>query len=132
MSKSEMLDVVRRARELLARTWVPGIRHTDYIYGVVPTEHGGHCHLGCLEVVRRIDSGNLDPFEDPISRLLDEVAVRLRPESAIGSRFGLPAVYVNNVLGRDAIVAVYDAAIEDLELAVLCEEEEAKKEEVLA
>ncbi len=36
----------------------------------------------------------------------------------------MPAVYVNNVLGRDA-------AIEDLELAVLCEEEARKEEEVL-
>ncbi len=27
MGKPEMLDVVRRARELLARTWIPNLRH---------------------------------------------------------------------------------------------------------
>ncbi len=140
MSKSEMLDVVRRARELLARAWVAGTRHTDWSISSseVPADYarGQHCHLGCLEVVQKIRPYGLNCDEDQTAVYLNAVARRLHPlvdTVVTGAHRFHPAVYVNNVLGRDAIVAVYDAAIEDLELAVLCEEEVLKEsEEVLA
>ncbi len=39
-----------------------------------------------------------------------------------------PGVFVNNHLGKEAILAAYDDAIATLEVAVLCETEQAAPE----
>ncbi len=119
MTKAEMLDVVFRTRALLEVSYIP-YKLTDGA--------GGRCHWGCLNLIQQ---GHELAWllDDPALAYLDKVAVRLYPESEL---YSFPSVFVNNKLGKEAILAVYDAAIAQLQVAVLCEEEAEKREEVLA
>lgn len=144
MDKAELLSIIRQARALLAERWIPWMTGDG---------KGGHCHVGCLGVVTgemplggdvfsmRINVSFLDGSAFMVAcDAIDKIARELHPEleDAVGARpdlaymcsterFGQnPGVFVNNQLGKEAILRVYDEAISRLELEVLCEEEAAK------
>ncbi len=121
------------AREMLANCWVPW--STD-------DGEGGHCQIGCL-----IRAFNWGTGYATASRAVREAAFRLhqdlagarrpRPDCSCPDDFNSdPAIFVNNQLGKEAILAVYDEAILQLEVAALREEEanrvDSEKEEVLS
>lgn len=143
MNKAEILTIIRKARELLAERWIPW-RLGD--------ASGGHCQAGCIWValgIMECEFGgpaiyiSAKSYENyrAVQDFIDATARDLHPElvGCIRPRCGqfwrvhlddsfdrYPAVFVNNQLGKEAILAVYDEAISRLELAVLCEEEAAK------
>ena len=55
---------------------------------------------------------------------LDRAAERIYVKAVEHSKHA--SIYVNNMLGKDAILAVYDDVIAQLEVAVLCEQESSK------
>lgn len=128
MDKQDMLTKLKAARALLAEHWIPW-KTSD--------SKGGHCHLGCVGIA--FGGAYQDWIDFPAVRyILDAAAKRLHPEligeqrrregcHGLMDHFHLtPAVFVNNHLGKDAILAVYDDVISALEVAVLYEEETAK------
>lgn len=119
MKKAEQLEKLMAVREMLSRVWIPWATSDG---------RGGHCQLGCL---MRLDAWDL-------CGLIDAAALRLHPDlkGATYVRPGCtheyefesaPAIFVNNSLGKEAILAVYDDAIAQLEVAVLCEREQANE-----
>lgn len=128
MNKQEMLEKLTAARAILAEHWIPW-KTSDF--------NGGHCHLGCVGIA--FGGGYQNWIDFPaVVIILDEAAKRLHPELMGEQRRregcrGLmdhfhktPAVFVNNHLGKEAVLAVYDDVIAALEVAVLYEEETAK------
>ncbi len=130
-----VLERTKVAREMLANCWVPWTTNDG---------RGGHCQIGCL-----IRAFYWRPGYETASRAVREAALRLhrdlagarrpRPDCGCPDDFNSdPAVFVNNQLGKEAILAVYDEAILQLEVAALCEREAERvecsleKEEVLA
>lgn len=120
MSIENTLKILRDARALLAEHYVPWT--TD-------DGRGGHCQLGCLWEAWSWNPC-LKQFTEP-NGCVERAARALHPELAgcsMERSDGLgrecfdhfdqfPAVYVNNQLGKEAILRVYDAAILDLEIA---------------
>jgi hypothetical protein len=128
MIKSEALSVIRKARKILDRS---------YVKWTVDNDKGGHCQLGAFSLASGLSS--LQALDSTIYAHVDAAAVRLHPELA-GSIFKradpwggkdyfdrFPAVFINNHLGKEAILAVYDDVIAQLETAVLCKQEAAKQ-----
>lgn len=156
MTTSKMLTIIREARQLLSERWIPWVAgdgkgghcHVGCLWVAAGVQA-----LGFNSLRHRpryiIPEGDLseeppgyvdiaeDLSEEP-RRYVDDVARDLHPE-LIGCRaartrpFGTsddfdrtPGLFVNNHLGKEAILAVYDEAIARLEVAALCEEEAAK------
>lgn len=128
------IDFMKEVRDLLATCWIPW--KTD-------DERGGHCQLGAFQKVSK-QRGMVFCRQSPEVDFIEATAHRLHPElwGCSAERMDFwggndsfntsPAVYINNHLGKDAILAVYDAAIQDLknqlELKNLCEEVERSHE----
>lgn len=132
MTKQECLSTFYAARKLLAERYCKWT-----IYDVTSDRQ---CQLGCIHSC----FGTAFPQHVmDAAKLVNESARRMYPDldgieverrqSGIETPTGLfdsfdksPAVFVNNHLGKDAILAVYDDVIAALEVAVLYEEETAK------
>ncbi len=129
MTRAKVLGVLKQARALLEERYVANRL-------ICPTLPGQprYCQAGCLGVVLRNDpylvrypSGE----EEDVFMLVEESARRLYPwqrhsDPGHQPRYPNTAVAVNNRLGKEAILAVYDDAIAQLEVAVLCEREAAR------
>jgi hypothetical protein len=131
MTNEKLAAFLQEVRDLLAVAWIPW-KMFDF--------NGGHCQYGCaLAVLEKTDilfdfAGAMDYVDRTAQLLHPELrgAVAKRDDSRFAKdKFNsTPAVYVNNHLGKDAILAVYDAAIAslrapvndpvDAEVAALC------------
>lgn len=110
-----MLERLKAARALLATAYVPWT--TD-------DGRGGHCQWGCLQQVgvRSLYSPEHKQIEEACRALFPELRGRSarRPLAGICEleKFDeAPAIFVNNHVGKEAILRAYDAAILDLEIA---------------
>ncbi len=126
--KADVLHILKEAREVLSASWIPLCRADSA---------GGHCALGALEVAaglrlrgheRLIDRSTLIESTRPdIVAMLNESARKIFPKLA-AALHEYHSIYlittVNNDYGRDAILAVFDDAIERAELNQLCAEVE--------
>ncbi len=134
MTKQQTLLMLESARDLLAASYIPWS---------LDNGRGGHCQAGCLSLVVRKavpESSSYWVSFNSAYLLLEVAARRLHPEAAGASAHrpggGLdyfdfsPPIYVNNHMGKDSILEVYDVAIADLAVEVLCEEESAKTPEL--
>jgi hypothetical protein len=110
------LEILREARALLAEHYVKWARSTS---------DGGHCALGCLDMASGVEDAWTYPEQ---AHMLDAAARRMHPELAhpraecphfIGSGLtsvyddfeNSPIVFINDHLGKDAALAVFDDAI---------------------
>jgi hypothetical protein len=129
----DLLQALREARALL---------ETSYIKWMATDYQGGHCAIGCLQIAARFHVVFVEAM-----KLTNEAARRLHPElkgaeaprlevffevkdgqyvrgvtgrlSCLMDRFDeIPAVFVNNHLGKEAILEVMDDAILHEELRV--------------
>jgi hypothetical protein len=127
----DVLGVLQHARAILA---------TNYCKWTNDDGHGNHCASGAIRVASSHVFYCLD-----ILAITNDSAIRLHPElKGAGSRrlnlvngelldIGLtdwfddcPTVYVNNQLGQQAILEVFDDAIANLEVARLCAQVESQ------
>lgn len=128
----EILEGIKKARAILADHYVPWI--TD-------DGKGGHCAAGALSVAFDKEIYGKVPY--PAQTVITETARALHPELAgmvarrpsdssfVGhdSFDEWPFVYVNNHLGKEAILRVFDVAILEAELARQAEKPENAIEE---
>ncbi len=148
MKIEEQIELLQQARDLLRETYVPWTSDD---------KKGGHCHIGCLiAVYAKVNNvmpwvlsgvGGLDKVVDDVARRMYPDLTGARALRKVKSKHGTvhdffdiwPAVYVNNQLGKEAILGVYDEAIrslkEDLRIseemkAICCENENAEIQEV--
>lgn len=111
-----MLERLKAARALLATAYVPWTRSDG---------HGGHCQLGCLAKAGVLGDVQESPEHLKVADICRALFPELRGATARRLANGMykeafddfPAVYVNNHLGKEAILRAYDAAILDLEIA---------------
>jgi len=136
--KSE-LEVLRDARELLAQC---------YVKWTVDDDAGGHCAMGCVNLAR-VGYASVAPVKgDNALDLVNRACERLHPELQ-GKRAprmeyydGIfmdcghedffdthPMVFVNNQLGKEAILACFDDAILHEEMRVMLENVQAQTAE---
>ena len=129
----DVLEVLNKARAILA---------TNYCKWVTDDGRGHHCASGAISVAA---SGRAAAAEmNSIRETIRASAIRLHPELAgacrprlnmrgtdfvdmgFHDRFELdPMIFVNNQLGQQAILEVFDDAIQNLELSKLCAEVES-------
>jgi hypothetical protein len=115
MPDTETLTILRAARNLLDKS---------YIKWNPDDGKGGHCAIGAICKVAL----HMGYYTTPIRELIDAECIALHPELVgkvaprentvfYGDTFSLnPTVYVNNQLGKAAILAVFDSCILNLEL----------------
>ena len=132
--KSE-LEVLCAARELLAER---------YVKWTVDDDAGGHCSLGCIGLA---STGHANARASNATVLVNRACERLHPElqgktaprmeyAGIFMDCGLedffdthPMVFVNNQLGKEAILACFDDAILHEEMRVMLENVQAQTAE---
>jgi hypothetical protein len=124
--RDKLIENLKEARALLEKCWIPWSLRDG---------KGGHCHLGVCQRITDVLSiqGRREYVE--MVETIDDASVRLHPElkGQVSPRpyYGndafncTPAVYINNQLGKEAILDVYDDEIARLEVARLCEQEES-------
>jgi hypothetical protein len=116
------LNMLQAARDLLAATYIQWVSHTP---------DGRHCAVGVLDVLGLYNS------RCPVFQRLEATARSLYPEYEGASAWRAvreeskgpeegplfkdyflrdPLVYVNNHLGKEATLAVFDSAILELEI----------------
>lgn len=109
------LEILRESRDLLDKSYVKWISDDG---------HGGHCALGAIGAV--LDRAHYQTHLT-FFNLLDTTATILHPELLGETRERLdgcgiddfnvsPTVFLNNHVGKEAALAVFDAAILDEEL----------------
>ncbi len=116
-NKVDDLEVLRKSREVLAQT---------YVKWITKDGKGGHCAYGAVEAV----VGSVHR-EYPLRCYLNPAAKALHPElkGCTGKRevhntdqrdiFDLhPLIYVNNHTDKETTLAVFDAAILNLEMEI--------------
>lgn len=142
MTKKQILETIKSARVWLAKHYVPWTREDA---------NGDGCQLGALHhamgrptcryeanlIVDRFEKDHIAPVA---RRMHPELTGQKRPRLP-GGFYTLddfeysPAVFVNNQLGKEAILAVYEEAIAQYEVAALCDEvqqaSEVQAEELL-
>ncbi len=117
----ETLDILKRARAILDVSYIR-FQQTDY--------KGGHCSLGAISVARGVDATGGWEAE---AVALSETARALHPElrGKISQRVpdywldifdDCPIVFVNNHLGKEETLRVWDVTIAELELRLAAEE----------
>jgi hypothetical protein len=113
MNIQEQLHVAKAARKMLETCWVPNVL----------TDGGdGHCHVGALGKCAYDNAfRGFNAYE--LLKRLDNTSERMYPTFIPRSNTHF-SVGVNNELGKDCILAVYDDVIAQLEVALLCEQEE--------
>lgn len=123
------LQILKEARDILYRSYIKW-RTSD--------DQGGYCAQGAINMAR---FGDPDDFSSawnqlPMVSMVERAANRLypelsgataiRPDGRMDKFDFCPIVYVNNQLGKKAVLAVFDDAIQHEELRLLCEDEAAK------
>ncbi len=108
------LDTLKRARAILAVSYIR-FRQSNY--------QGGHCSLGAIAAA---NGWELAPASIPEALLLSETASALHPEfrNTVTDRNDgymdifndCPIVFVNNHLGKEETLRVWDVTIAELEL----------------
>ena len=134
MSLKSDLEILREARALLEKS---------YVRWTVDDDHGGHCALGCFNIASGLYVGTFPStdawriIEDSAKRLHPELVGKWRPrniQSTYDEFDEAPAVFVNNQLGKEAILEVFNDAILHLEMSEMLatiESEHAKIAEEL-
>lgn len=133
MNKSDKsdLEILKEARTLL---------DAHYVKWTSDDGLGGHCAIGCFNLAASgcatVSYGHVNNTWGAVNRS----AKRLHPElvGQVRKRFLFgnvdifdeqPAIFVNNQLDKAAILAVFDDAIGNEELRLLCEAEARKLSE---
>ncbi len=102
------LDAIRAARDLLDQTYVKWIGDDG---------KGGHCAVGCL--IATNGALHHHPFLNDLAREMYPEHTGKRMPRAFGGYPDVfdqsPLVYVNNQLGKEATLALFDRRIADLE-----------------
>jgi hypothetical protein len=134
MKKERVLEILRNARPILVTSYVPFI---------ADDRQGGHCVAGCVSKGAGHISGNWPDMT--VLRFLDAHARALHPECAGAvlprperytwegcvsfDKFdSFPAIFVNNHLGKEAVLQVVDSAILELETRLAVPSDEKKEE----
>lgn len=119
MTSRDMLSAIAMARVILDER---------YIKWCSDNGHGGHCHMGCLNLVFGALVENTEStsfFMDSVAREMHQDLFGAEKPRLYGGldKFDVwPCVFINNHLGKEAILEVYDEAMLRLELEILCEE----------
>lgn len=110
------IEQLKRARKILAETYIAGFRHTS------SRGEPRHCAIGALEEVAGRDMEFADLMPAPVAKSCR----RLFPDAGeIASRLFMMdndlavVAAVNNHYGKAAILACFDEAILQLELAAI-------------
>ena len=123
------LGILKAARDIISNHWCADRTHDG---------NGNHCATGAILVAKGMDPAtSCVSMSSPEIVSVNDAARRLHPElrglSAIHRRnyekYGFdryPAIFVNNELGQQAILEVFDDAIATLEVARLCAQVESQ------
>ncbi len=131
----EALSIIKSARGILDKTYVQWYQDNG---------KGGHCAVGSVANARGL---NMTGSKDPAVQILSETAKALYPElrgktaSRLSFTFTLcgglcstdyfdecPILYVNNHLGKEETLRIFDLTIAELELRVAALEAQAQPE----
>jgi hypothetical protein len=124
---AEILSTLKRARVILGRSYIPFLQFDG---------NGGHCALGAISEVKYGRDTRMSEFEDE-ALALSETAKALHPEFIgtyirySGSIFSFniaPIVFINNYLGKEATLRVFDVTIAELELRLTAASEPVASE----
>ncbi len=113
-----MLMILQETRKLLEVCYVPWT--TD-------NGNGGRCVLGCVRVASELArcEASMQPLDRSAIRLHPELIGKVAIHHGNMSPYSFdawPAIYINNQLGKAAILDVVDDAIIQEELRLLCVE----------
>lgn len=114
MNDTWILDRLREARRVLEASYVRDWQDDGM---------GGHCALGSVAVaLGRAIIHYYEPDAAPFYRLLNSTARALHPERVAKNRHHEdPIVLINNETDKATTLAVFDAAILDLEIKLATE-----------
>lgn len=124
MNDTQILEQLRAARELLA---------TRYVKEAQDDGKGGHCALGCIAVgLGRVYAYPNEADAAGAIALLNSNAMALHPEINFNRWQSAPIVQVNNRTNKESTLAVFDAAILELEIKLASSPPEAAEPVELA
>lgn len=106
----DVLTILKEARALIER---------KHVQQALTDGNGGFCALGAIN---QATTGDAISCEFPHADIpLYEASNRLYPEYGRYGAHGSSVLYVNNVLGKQATLEMFDDAILHEELRLLCE-----------
>ncbi len=126
----ETLDILKRARAIL---------EANYIRWAVSNGAGGYCAIGALGVAGHSNPWHFDRSEPEYVAICEAAtalhpelagAVRDRPDGASDRFDDCPIIFVNNHLGKESTLRVWDVTIAELELRLAAAEQQESPAEV--